>query len=99
MVDYLRKVKKVIITPLDESSVKSDSNPQLLVEQRLDIEQLISATKQLTRAQREVISLRFAGELSVAESAKVMGKSEGAVKALQHSAIVALRKTLLRAEG
>ena len=99
VVDYLRKVKKVIITPLDESSVKSDSNPQLLVEQRLDIEQLISATKRLTRAQREVISLRFAGELSVAESAKVMGKSEGAVKALQHSAIVALRKALLRAEG
>ena len=99
VVDYLRKVKKVVITPLNESSVKSDSNPQLLVEQRLDIEQLISATKRLTRAQREVISLRFAGELSVAESAKVMGKSEGAVKALQHSAIVALRKTLLRAEG
>jgi len=99
VVDYLRKVKKVVITPLDESSVKSDSNPQLLVEQRLDIEQLISATKRLTRAQREVISLRFAGELSVAESAKVMGKSEGAVKALQHSAIVALRKALLRAEG
>ena len=99
VVDYLRKVKKVVITPLDESSVKSDSNPQLLVEQRLDIEQLISATKRLTRTQREVISLRFAGELSVAESAKVMGKSEGAVKALQHSAIVALRKALLRAEG
>ena len=99
VVDYLRKVKKVVITPLDESSVKSDSNPQLLVEQRLDIEQLISATKRLTRAQREVISLRFAGELSVTESAKAMGKSEGAVKALQHSAIVALRKALLRAEG
>ena len=99
VVDYLRKVKKVVITPLDESSVRSDSNPQLLTEQRLDIEQLRSASKQLTRAQREVISLRFAGELSVAESAKVMGKSEGAVKALQHSAIVALRKTLLRAEG
>ncbi len=99
VVDYLRKVKKVVITPLDESSAKSDSNLQLLVEQRLDIEQLISATKRLTKAQREVISLRFAGELSVAESARVMGKSEGAVKALQHSAIVALRKALLRAEA
>jgi RNA polymerase sigma-70 factor (ECF subfamily) len=48
----------------------------------------------LTRAQREVISLRFAGGLPVAQVAKVMGKSEGAIKALQHSAIVALRKTL-----
>jgi len=99
VVDYLRKTKKVVITPLDESSARSDSNPQLAAEQRLDIEQLTLATKRLTKAQREVISLRFAGELSVAESAKVMGKSEGAVKALQHSAIVALRKTLVRAEG
>jgi RNA polymerase sigma-70 factor (ECF subfamily) len=41
-----------------------------------------------------VISLRFAGELPIAQVAKIMGKSEGAVKALQHSAIVALRKTL-----
>ena len=52
------------------------------------------ATKKLTAAQQEVISLRFAGELSIAEVAGVMGKSEGAVKALQHSAIVALRKVL-----
>ena len=48
----------------------------------------------LTEAQREVISLRFAGELSIAQVAKAMGKSQGAVKALQHSAIVALRKAL-----
>ena len=52
-------------------------------------------TRKLTPAQREVISLRFAGEMSVAEVAKLMGRSEGAVKALQHSAIVALRKVLL----
>jgi len=64
------------------------------VERNLDIAQLVSATKQLTKAQQEVISLRFAGELSVAQVAKVMGKSGGAVKALQHSAIVSLRKIL-----
>ena len=55
---------------------------------------MIRATQKLTAAQREVISLRFAGGLSVAEAAKVMGKSEGAVKALQHSAIINLRKAL-----
>ena len=95
VVDYLRKEKKRTTTPLDESLVSSDSDPHLAAEHRLDIEQLISATERLTVAQREVISLRFAGELSVAEVAKVMGKSEGAVKALQHSAVVALRRALL----
>ncbi len=98
VVDYFRKSKKIVTAPLDDSLASSGDNPQLITEHRLDIEQLISATKQLTKAQREVISLRFAGELPVAEVAKVMGKSEGAVKALQHSAVVALRKVLLRAE-
>jgi RNA polymerase sigma-70 factor (ECF subfamily) len=60
----------------------------------MNIEQLVLATKKLTPAQQEVILLRFAGELPIAQVAKIMGKSEGAIKALQHSAIVALRKTL-----
>ncbi len=94
MVDYLRKKTKQATVPIDESAISFSSDPQLLVEQKLNIEQLISATKRLTEAQREVISLRFAGELSIAQVAKIMGKSEGAVKALQHSAIVALRKSL-----
>ena len=98
VVDYLRKEKKQATTPLDESMVSHDSAPQSVVERKLDIEQLISATRRLTEAQREVISLRFAGELSIAQVAKVMGKSEGAVKALQHSAILALRRTLSAAE-
>jgi len=94
VVDYLRKKSKRATAPLDESVVSSDSHPELTAERRLDIEQLLLATEQLTAAQREVISLRFAGELSIAQVANVMGKSQGAVKALQHSAIVALRKVL-----
>jgi len=93
VVDYLRSKKRTAV-PLDESLASNDNNPQLVVEQKLDIEQLLLATKQLTGAQRDVISLRFAGELSIAQVAKAMGKSQGAVKALQHSAIVALRKAL-----
>jgi len=95
MVDYLRKKTKQAAVPIDEVQVSVSSDPQLLLEQRLNIEQLISATKRLTEAQREVISLRFAGELPIAQVARVMGKSEGSIKALQHSAIVALRKVLL----
>ncbi len=95
VVDYLRKKAKQATIPLDESQASSDSNPQLVAERRLDIEQLLLATRHLTEAQREVISLRFAGGLSIAQVSKVMGKSEGAVKALQHSAIVALRKALM----
>ena len=65
-----------------------------MAEHSLDVEQLLLATRRLTEAQRQVISLRFAGGLPIAQVAKIMGKSQGAVKALQHSAIVALRKVL-----
>ncbi len=95
VVDYLRKKSKQAAAPLDESLVSSDSNPQLMAEHSLDVEQLLLATRRLTEAQRQVISLRFAGELSINQVAKIVGKSQGAVKALQHSAIVALRKILL----
>jgi len=96
VVDYLRKRKKQAAAPLDEELLVSrDSSPQLMAEHSLDTEQLLSATRRLTEAQREVISLRFAGELSINQVANIMGKSQGAVKALQHSAIVALRKILL----
>jgi RNA polymerase sigma-70 factor (ECF subfamily) len=93
VVDYLRK-KKHATVPLDESLPSNNGNPQQVAERELDIERLLLATKKLTEAQREVISLRFTSGLPIAEAAKVMGKSQGAVKALQHSAILALRKAL-----
>jgi len=101
VVDYLRKKSKRVTMPLDESLTipgGPDTNPQKIAEQRLNVEQLASATRQLTAAQQEVISLRFAGEMPIAQVAATMGRSEGAVKALQHSAIVALRKILLAVE-
>jgi len=95
VVDHFRKRRKEKRTlPLDEARTVSGADPALLAEQRLRLEQLAVAYQQLTEAQREVISLRLAGGLSVAETAKVMGKSEGAVKVLQHDALVKLRRIL-----
>ncbi len=94
VVDYLRKKTKQATVPIDDLAISSGNDPQLLVEQKVNIEQLISAIRRLTEAQREVISLRFTSELPITQVAKIMGKNEGAVKALQHSAIVALRKVL-----
>lgn len=48
--------------------------------------------------QRDVVLLRMVGDLSPAQVADVLGKSEGAVRALQRRAFDALRKILL-AEG
>jgi RNA polymerase sigma-70 factor (ECF subfamily) len=98
VVDFLRKKKKAIV-PLEETLVGGGDDPQRVAERKLDIGRVLSAARHLTDAQREVISLRFTSELSIAQVAEVMGKSQGAVKALQHSGIVALRKALLVTEN
>jgi len=99
VVDFVRKESKKPTIMLDESlQVVSDSNPEQEVELKLEMEKVVLAARQLTKSQREVINLRFAGGLSIAEVATTMGKSEGAIKALQHSAILALRKTLMAGE-
>jgi RNA polymerase sigma-70 factor (ECF subfamily) len=97
VVDHLRRKKRQPVQ-LEESMASSfitDGDPQLVAEQNISAEQLSKATKLLTEAQQEVISLRFAAGLSIAEVAKAMGKSEGAIKALQHSAVLALRKIMV----
>jgi RNA polymerase sigma-70 factor (ECF subfamily) len=96
-VDHLRRKRKHASVPLNESLSSGDS-PHATTERKMDIEELLRATRRLTEAQREVISLRFTSELSIAQVARIMGKSQGAVKALQHSAIVALRRTMLVTE-
>lgn len=55
---------------------------------------LIEAVKQLGPEQQECIVLRFLQGLSVAETARIMGRNEGAVKALQYRAVRALGRLI-----
>jgi len=61
---------------------------------RLRDEQLVTAIKALRPEQAECITLRFLHGLSLSETARVLGRSEGAVKQLQLRAIRALRVAL-----
>src|SRR5207302_732938 len=64
------------------------------VENRLALGDIREAAEKLPEAQRQVIALRFAAGLSVAETARTMGKGEGNVKVIQHKAIVKLREMM-----
>jgi RNA polymerase sigma factor (sigma-70 family) len=50
----------------------------------------------LSPDQRAVVLLRVVADLSVEEVARILGKREGAIKALQHRAMGALRRHLSR---
>jgi RNA polymerase sigma-70 factor (ECF subfamily) len=50
----------------------------------------------LSRDQREVLLLRIVADLPVEEVARILDKREGAIKALQHRALNALRRHIDR---
>ncbi len=72
--------------------------PDEVAEMRWRQEQVRAMLRQLTPDQRQVVVLRFLEGWSLAEVAAAMEKPVGAVKALQHRALAALRR-LMEAEG
>ncbi len=59
-----------------------------------EVDALRGAVKHLTGEQQEVLVLRFVENLSSREVAKILGKNEGAIRALQFRALGRLRKIL-----
>jgi RNA polymerase sigma-70 factor, ECF subfamily len=76
--------------PLDEGDEVVPSAEDLALE-RLAGAEVIRLLAVLSRAQRDVLTLRFVADLSVEQVAAVLGKRPGAVKVLQHRAIKRLR--------
>ncbi len=99
VVDFMRQQNKKATVDIEGLQLPdTGDDPQHMIEKHIDIEQLKLATKKLTESQQEVLALRFTSEMSISECAQIMGKSEGAIKALQHSAVQALRRALVVSE-
>ncbi len=95
VVDYVRKQNRQPVSELNEDITASDDNPLKATELKIETEQLAKAINKLTPLQQEVIALRFSCEMPIARVAAIMGKKEGAIKALQHSAVQSLRKIMV----
>ncbi len=76
----------------------TETGPQLsqdIPEDEVTVSEMIQrALGVLTEEQQEVVVLRFLVGMSLEEVARAMGKSVGAVKALQHRALSALARCL-----
>ena len=66
---------------------RATDGPEDAVIAHLTNQQLLECVKQLGSEQQECIVLRFLHGLSVSETAAIMGKKDGAIKALQHRAV------------
>ncbi|CAG7596326.1 ECF subfamily RNA polymerase sigma factor, BldN family [Actinacidiphila bryophytorum] len=69
-------------------------SPEDSVLESLSNEALLTAVRKLNPQQQECVTLRFLQGLSVAETARVMGKNEGAIKTLQYRAVRTLARLL-----
>jgi len=81
--------------PLSPRLSMRAQGPEEMVEARMMLDEVMRATENLPDAQRQVIALRFGADLSVAETARALGKGEGNVKVIQHKAIAKLRELLV----
>ena len=83
--------------PLDTLDVEDDSDePSVVLERSQTIKLIESALKKLPTRQREAFVLRYWEDMDVAETASIMGCSDGSVKTHCSRAVHALASELRR---
>ena len=96
-VNYFKKQARRRELPLLDT-INSADDPAERAVRRIAAGGVREAMGDLTDLQREVIGLRFGAQLTIAETARAMNRTEQATKFLQHSALRALRRVLGRQE-
>ena len=87
--DYFkRSAREAVVGDLPEAADESWEARLIEVETRARLFELV---QHLPRDQRKVLTMRFGQEQSIKDVAAAMGRSEGAVKLLQHRAMETLR--------
>lgn len=95
--DVLRRRYKHKIDDLDEDSqniLATEGLPEEVWDGVWQQAEIRTALNRLTEEQQHVLALRFADELSLNDTAAIIGKKVNAVKALQFRALAALRRFL-----
>lgn len=95
VIDYYRTRKDV--EPLDSVSftlANEALSPEEILIKKAEVVRLREAIARLPEAQQRLLLLRFIGGLSHAQVAQIIGKSEGAVRVMQHRALATLRDIL-----
>ena len=94
VIDSYRTKKPTV--SLDEAAPFATQDDKLddHVQLQFDVQLLQAAMQRLTAEQQEVITLKFIAEYDTADIARQMGKTEGAVEALQHRALRTLCRLL-----
>ena len=91
---YRLEIVKPDVLGSDAAETDPATSPETAALEKLTNATLLTAVKKLNPDQQECIVLRFLQGFTVAETARTMGKNEGAVKALQYRAVRTLARLL-----
>lgn len=94
--DYWRTKPPLLVELEEQSSIDPKGDPSLIFVRQIEHAEVRAALAELTSDQRHVILLKFVEGLENDEIATALGKPTGAIKSLQHRAIGALRRRLLK---
>lgn len=96
VIDHYRRRGRATFVDIDDTPLVSspEQGPEKAAELQFANEQVRKALNQLTEEQAQVITLRFLESQSITEAATIMNKTEGAIKALQYRAVMALRRVM-----
>lgn len=92
IIDHYRKSKNNVILLAGSEIGGDQGDPVGTAERTIETAAIQKAIETLPPHQRQVLSLRFGAQMSVAETAKTMGKTDGTVKKLQFEALTKLRR-------
>src|SRR6516165_6192839 len=73
-----------------------EPSAELRAMQTIGRESMLKLIEGLSTEQQQVLTLKFVFNLPNAEAAAILGKTEGAIKSLQHRALVSLQKQIAR---
>ncbi len=96
--DHFRRASRAPHVELDDGLSDFDHTPSTLTVQALEREKLRLAIRALTPEQQHVIALRFGQGMPIEQVARMLGKTQGAVKQLQARAVAALARQLGQGE-
>ena len=94
VIDYRRRKSKIEFVPIEGMQAEGNDDVEGDAETNVEFDRVIKALDQLTDDQRQIIELRFLGELTAEEVAEVLDKKGGTVRQVQSVALAKLRRIL-----
>ncbi len=99
VIDYYRSKRAVVPLEEIENTLEYETNIVDLVNLQMQQTVFIKLLKELSPEQQQVIKLKFLEDIENEAIAKIMDKTEGAIRVIQHRAISKLKELIDNLKG